>query len=94
MAASCGTLSSSYIEFNHFNRLIFNLWLGIALHPELKSLYIEPSEQIQKRIKAVHVFLVNVIPPVCALLSFVTSFYTYFSTELGDDAFEFLYPIW
>lgn len=68
--------------------------LGIALHPHLQPMYVETSQQIQKWIEFVRILLIVALPIFSAVLPCLTCFYAYFTTDLGNDAFELAYPMW
>lgn len=63
---------------------------GSGLHP----VYAETSQKIQKWIKRAHFVCIDLIPPLCIVPSFLTSFYTYFTTDLGADAFQQQFDAW
>lgn len=81
-------------NWNSLHSIYRSLRLGSALDPKLLVLYTAASQRITKWIRPVHFILIKATPPLCTSPSIVASFYVYYTTDLGNDAFAFVYAMW
>lgn len=63
-------------------------------HPESRALYIESSQKVDKWIRILDVALLRVTPTLAILPAVISSFITYFTTDLGNAALELPGPMW
>lgn len=63
-------------------------------NPISKNIYTETGRKIQAAIKILNFVMVKVSPICLILPEFMRSFYAYFTTDLGNDAFVLLFPVW
>lgn len=59
-----------------------------------KAIYVEVNDRIEKWSQIVHFVLVNVSIPFLILPKYLVSFYLYYTTDMGNDAFELPLPMW
>lgn len=77
------------------NQLKLNgiFFLGLE-NSELKKLYIKTGRIIELMSKAILLVFMYIIPPMFVLPNSILSFYAFFTTDLGNDAFEMPFPMW
>ena len=61
---------------------------------ESQGLYTETSQKVAKWIKIVDIALVKITPTLTILPASIVSFFIYFTTDLGDSAFQLPFPMW
>lgn len=61
--------------------------------PESKLIYREINEKIERKCKRISVYVIKVWPLCNVAPTFIMSFATYFTTDLGSDAFELPLPM-
>lgn len=61
---------------------------------ECGSIYTDTAEKIQQRIDIFTFGMQKLTPILMILPKFIISFCTYFTTDLGPDAFELPIPKW
>lgn len=62
--------------------------------PVSKKIIEETSQQIEFWSKIVYVIFVKLMLPIFMLPQFIIGFFNYFTTDLGNDAFEMQFPVW
>lgn len=58
------------------------------------AIYAKVNERVELCTKIFYYALTNFTTPGIMAPKFVISFYLYFSTDLGEDAFSLPYPVW
>lgn len=77
---------------NHkFNLFYLNKGLG---NPISKTHYEKVNEKIEKLSGKLYFALVKISLPAFVLPDFIVSFFLYFSTDLGNQAFKLPFPTW
>lgn len=66
---------------------------GLA-HPKSKEIWEKTNEFVEKSSKIGFHVLKYVFAPSYTLSKFFVSFFNYFTTDLGHDAFDLLLPMW
>ena len=64
------------------------------MNPISKTIYKKTDQKLQKWHKILNIVMVKVPPVLANIPMFIISFYTYFTTDLGRDAFELPCPAW
>lgn len=67
---------------------------GLISNAESQALYIETGQRTQKWMKAVHFICVIMGPALYALPPLIASYFIYFTTDMGDEAFKLPTPMW
>ena len=63
-------------------------------NPQSKQTYVKLNGKIEKWTGFFYFFLVKVSVPAVTMPQFIISFYLYFATDLGAEAFSLPYPMW
>lgn len=61
-------------------------------YPEAKRMYVKTNHQIEKWCNIIYTITIKLFVPILLLPKFIASFFFYFTTELGGDAFELPFP--
>lgn len=56
--------------------------------------YVEINQKIEKWCKIIELITVKVSPLTVVIPKLITSFFDYFTTDLGSEAFELPTPMW
>lgn len=67
------------------------------MHIERQSsieIYADTNRIVEKWCVTIHFYAARVIPHCIIWLSVATSFLFYFTTDLGNEAFQLPYPTW
>lgn len=67
--------------------------LGLE-YPISKAIYEETNRQVEKWNEIINFIMAKMTPIVLVWPSFILSFFRYFTTDLGNGAFELMLPIW
>lgn len=59
-----------------------------------KAIYEKYNQQIEKYGEVLGIFMRQVSIPCFIWPKFIISFFTYFTTDLGNDAFQLPYHLW
>lgn len=70
-----------------------HMYAGLK-YSESRTLYIENSQKVEKWIKILDLAFLKVTPQFVTWPAVIVSYITYFTTDLGDLAFQFPAPIW
>lgn len=62
--------------------------------PEALSTYLKLDERIEIWSNLFHFLVVQVTVPLVIMPKFLISFYLYFATDLGSEAFNLPFPVW
>lgn len=62
--------------------------------PASQQLYTETNQLVEKFTKIMYIVIVYMTMPCILLPKSIHSFYIYFTTDLGADAFELAFPMW
>lgn len=68
--------------------------LGLEIRPESEAIYIKISHQVELLSKIVYFSVVNIFLPAFLLPLAILSYFRYFFTDLGNDAFMLTVPTW
>lgn len=63
-------------------------------NPASKIIYVKIIEKVEKWSRFIHIVLLYVTVPSFVLPKYVVSFYLFYTTDLGNDAFELPLPVW
>lgn len=61
---------------------------------QASKIYTETNRIVEKWSVTIHFYTVRVVPHFIIWLSILTSYLFYFTTELGNEAFQLPYPTW
>lgn len=62
--------------------------------PDSKAIYVPMIENSGKWTKFFHFVLMRISVPVNVMLNCLISYYVYFATDSGNEAFRLAFPIW
>lgn len=63
-------------------------------NPASNVIYIEVVDRVEKWSRFIHFVMLKVSIPCFVLPKYIVCFYLYFTTDMGNDAFELPLPIW
>lgn len=63
-------------------------------NPVSKIIYEQTNEKFEKWTKIIYFVCMKVTLPGCMAPNFFISYYNYFATDLGREAFRLPYPEW
>lgn len=63
-------------------------------NPASKEIYVEIITLIEKLNRFIHFVMVNLTLPCLLFPKYTVCYYTYFTTDIGNDAFELPLPVW
>lgn len=90
-------LSNVYLSTN-INILFWRFWwlfiVGLVCNPTSKIIYSQTTQKIEKCIEISRIILVVLTPIGFALPTLIIGLLSYFTTQLGENAFVLPYPTW
>ena len=73
----------------------YRLWYEAGMeNPQSKQTYVKLNENIEKWTGVFYFFMVQLSVPAVTMPQFIISFYLYFTTDLGAEAFNLPFVIW
>lgn len=82
------------MTINAFLLIYALLFIEGLVHSVSEKIYTKTDNETQKRIEILEFAMIKVTPILIILPKFIISFYTYFTTDLREDAFELPIPKW
>lgn len=83
--------SNSTLFFSYFSFIFCIIGFKNSIS---KTIYMDTDRKMQKKIEILSLIFMKVSPACLMLPQFLISFFNYFFTSLGNDAFEMPYPVW
>lgn len=75
-------------------RCLCSLYISGIKHPASKVIYVKIVDLVEKWDRFIQFALLKVTVPSFVLPKYIFCFYMYFSTNMGNDAFELPLPLW
>lgn len=86
---------NEFVKRNDFRELKIqnNIFVGLE-YSVSKEIYDGINENIQKMDKILRSIIMKYLFPCVMFSKFITSYFAYFTTDLGCEAFELPFPYW
>lgn len=75
------------------NILYENVFLGLK-NPATQKLYKKTNQRVETVCRVIDVISLKILAPGFVLPKAIFSYFQYFRTDLGPDAFELSLPVW
>lgn len=80
-------------RIQHFDLRVFVYFLGL-LNPISKTIYNKIDEKLQLWVKILDFLMVNVMPVGITFPMLIVTYFAYYTTNLGADAFQLPFFAW